>query len=229
VIVAEEVGTTSGRSWTGPVVASVLLLVLVVAVVVVHRRWPGALRLVRRVSPAEVPSTTLPAPADRPRRTRKEARSGDGVFISYRRADSADITGRLYDRLGAQFPRDRLFKDVDSIPLGLDFRDDINRAIARSAVLLAVIGPRWLEPGEDGNARVHDPADHLRIEIEAALGRAIPVIPVLVNGAAMPAASQLPESLVPLVYRNAIEVRADPDFHHDADRLIRGINAHVKG
>jgi hypothetical protein len=122
-----------------------------------------------------------------------------------------------------------LFKDVDSIPLGLDFRDDINRAIARSAVLLAVIGPRWLEPAEGGGARVHDPADHLRLEIEAALGRGIPVIPVLVNGATMPAAAQLPESLLPLVYRNAIEVRADPDFHHDADRLIRGIRAHVKG
>jgi hypothetical protein len=225
-VVPEE---TSSRSWTGLIIASVVVLAVLVAGVALLRRYrPDVLRRFRRSTPDDVPASDPPPSSGRRRRSKEEAGSG-GVFISYRRADSADITGRLYDRLAAHFARERLFKDVDSIPLGLDFRDDINRAIAQSSVLLAVIGPRWLEDADGRGARVHDPTDHLRLEIEAALARGIPVIPVLVNGARMPAASDLPESLLPLVYRNAIEVRADPDFHHDTDRLIRGITAHIAG
>lgn len=148
------------------------------------------------------------------------------VFISYRRDDSADVTGRIYDRLVARMGRDRVFKDVDSIPLGVDFRASLHEAVGACDVLVAVIGPRWLASTAEGTRRLDDARDFVRIEIEAALQRTIPVVPVLVSGAHMPGERDLPSSLAPLSYRNAVMVRPDPDFHRDMDRLIAGIERH---
>jgi len=146
------------------------------------------------------------------------------VFISYRRADSEDVTGRIYDRLDAEFGRQNVFKDVDSIPLGVDFRKRLHDEVSRCDVLLAVIGKDWLEiRDERGNRRIDDKADFLRIEIEAALERDIRVVPLLVRNAGMPQEDQLPPSLRQLAFRNAIQIRSDPDFHRDMDRLIRSL------
>jgi TIR domain len=150
------------------------------------------------------------------------------VFISYRRQDSPHITGRIYDRLAARFGRDAVFKDVDDTPLGLDFREHLHQQTGRCEVFVAVIGKNWNPPSVSGGSRLSDPGDHLRIEIEAALGRGIPLIPVLVDGASMPAERDLPDSIELLAYRNGIQVRQDPDFHHDIDRLIRGIEQLLK-
>jgi hypothetical protein len=142
-------------------------------------------------------------------------------FISYRRDDSADVTGRIYDRLTAAFGEDHVFKDVDSIPLGFDFREHLDRAVSKCDIVLVVIGSHWSGGSADtGRQRLEEPTDLVRIEIESALRRNIPVIPVLVRGATMPHESALPESLRSLVYRNAIAVRSDPDFHTDMNRLI---------
>ncbi len=147
------------------------------------------------------------------------------VFISYRRDDSADITGRIFDRLRAHFDKQILFRDVDVIPFGSDFRQVIRKAVEDCQVLLAVIGPTWLSIAtEDGTRRLDDPHDFVRLEIETALKRNIPVIPVLVNKAAMPKAVHLPDSLQDLVYRNGLEVGRDPRFHPDVDTLIRGLS-----
>lgn len=145
------------------------------------------------------------------------------IFISYRRQDSQHITGRIYDRLSSQFGKEAVFKDVDSIPLGYDFRDHLREQVGRCAVLVAVIGKNWNPPAASGDRRLSDPRDHLRIEIESALERHIPVIPVLVDGIEMPAEDELPVTLGRLAYHNGIAIRPDPDFHHDADRLARGI------
>jgi hypothetical protein len=150
------------------------------------------------------------------------------VFISYRRDDSADITGRIYDRLIQHFSRDTVFKDVDSIPLGIDFRQHLENALSQCRVLLAVVGSDWAgSETADGKRRIDDPRDHLRLELEIALSRNIPVIPVLVRRASIPAEDQLPPSLRSLAYRNGIQVRPDPDFHGDMDRLIKGIEPHL--
>jgi hypothetical protein len=147
------------------------------------------------------------------------------VFLSYRRYDSADATGRMYDRLSQHFGPDAIFKDVDSIPLGSDFRKVLDGAVSQCAVLLVIIGRDWLHAAaEDGSPRLHDPADFVRIEIESALRRNIPTIPVLVRGARIPREQDLPDSLRELVYRNGIEVRSDPDFHRDMDRLIQHLD-----
>ena len=170
-------------------------------------------------------STPSSGASSRPPRSSPISKS---VFISYRRVDSADITGRIYDRLTQHFGRDRIFKDVDSIPLGLDFRKHLQASVNQSGVLLAVIGKNWLAAADRGQKRIHDSKDHLRIELETALQRGIPIVPVLVQGATVPGEEELPSSLGPLAYRNGIEVRPDPDFHGDMDRLIRGVEAHLK-
>ena len=148
----------------------------------------------------------------------------DAIFISYRRSDSADVTGRIYDRLVDHFGRDRVFKDVDSIPLGVDFRKRLGDFVGRCRVLLAVIGKHWLR-GDEGIDRpaLESARDFVRVEIEAALDRGIPVIPVLVQGARIPREEELPPKMQALAYHNAISIRSDPDFHQDAVRLIKGI------
>src|SRR5262245_52485603 len=92
------------------------------------------------------------------------------VFISYRRDDSAGHAGRLHDRLEREFDRNLLFMDVDKIPLGADFIDVINGEVAKCDVLLAIIGPNWIEAEDDnGNRRLDNEQDFVRLEIRAAL------------------------------------------------------------
>ena len=157
----------------------------------------------------------------------RTARSGR-IFLSYRRADSADVTGRIYDRLAEYFGEAAIFKDVDSIPPGIDFKEHLEKAVGKCKIFLVVIGDKWLEVSDSLNTnRLQDPRDFVRIEVEAALKRNILIIPLLVRGASMPEEEQLPPSLQKLVYRNAISIRPDPDFHRDMDRLIAAITDHV--
>lgn len=142
------------------------------------------------------------------------------VFVSYRRDDTGYVTDAVCDRLATFFGREALFKDIDSIPLGVNFREYLTEAVQRCDVLLALIGRDWLEVGEDDKTpRLHEPRDFVRIEIEAALARKIPVIPVLVRNARLPKAELLPESLRELPYFNGTSVRREPDFDADVERL----------
>lgn len=147
------------------------------------------------------------------------------VFISYRRADSITITGRIYDHLVRAFGDDHVFKDVDDIPVGVDFRRVLQNEVGGCDVLLVIIGPQWLRlTDEQGRRRLDDPHDFVRIEVAAGLTRQnVLVVPVLVSGATMPAPADLPPDLVNLAYRNAAIVRDDPDFSRDMRRLIEQI------
>src|SRR5215831_5962039 len=117
-------------------------------------------------------------------------------FISYRRADAAQVTGRIYDKLVGIYGYDNVFKDVDSIPFGTDFRHVIEDSLGKCAVLLAVVGPTWLTAtDENGLRRIDNPRDYVRMEIEFALKHNTLVIPLLVGDATMPRADHLPESL----------------------------------
>lgn len=146
------------------------------------------------------------------------------IFISYRREDSIGIAGRIYDRLVLEFSREAIFKDIDSIPLGVNFKQHFDSIIKQCDVVLVIIGNRWLGAGsEAGRSRMDDPRDFVRLEVEAALQRDIPVIPVFVDNALMPAEEVLPASLKELVYRNGIAVGHDPHFHLDVDRLIKNL------
>jgi hypothetical protein len=138
-----------------------------------------------------------------------------GVFISYRRQDSAGHAGRLFDRLQARLGRGRVFMDVSDIGPGADFVQTIEHAIGSCDVLLAVIGPEWLTCSDaGGQRRLDDKADFIRIEICAALERNVRVIPVLIAWASLPSPQALPEEFRPLVRRQTLELR---DTRWDAD------------
>ena len=148
------------------------------------------------------------------------------LFLFYRRSDSQDVVGRIYDKLTAHFPHERIFRDLDSIPLGKPFPEVIREAVGKSAAALVIIGPGWVAIGDDsGKRRLNDPGDFVRIEVELALSSGILVIPVLVSGARMPKAKELPTALRPLVSLQSIQVRADPDFHRDMERLISRLSS----
>lgn len=150
------------------------------------------------------------------------------IFISYRRDDSGKDSGRIYDRLIQAFGEDNVFKDVDDIPLGSDFRQVIIEEMSKCDTVIVIIGQKWLTiTDKNGNRRLDNPTDFVRIEVETALANPnLLVVPVRVDNASMPAETELPHSLQSLVYRNAAIVRDDPDFHTDLNRLIRGIQAY---
>lgn len=145
------------------------------------------------------------------------------ILISYRRADSADIVGRIYDRLVARYGAAAVFLDVDDIPAGVDFREHIGRMLDRTDVMLAIVGPAWLGAGGD-RARIRDDDDPVRVEIASALAARIPLCPVLVGGAKMPAAGELPESLSGFPYINATSVDSGADFDYHVARLIAALD-----
>ncbi|MGY1680355.1 toll/interleukin-1 receptor domain-containing protein [Geodermatophilus sp. SYSU D01176] len=143
------------------------------------------------------------------------------IFISYRREESAYPAGWLFDRLAQHFGAAQIFKDVDSIELGDDFVEVITRAVGSCDVLLALIGDRWLETTDvNARRRIDDPADFVRLEIEAALTRNVRIIPILVDGARMPHADELPAGLAGLVRRQALEL-SPSRFEYDINRLLR--------
>jgi TPR repeat protein len=142
------------------------------------------------------------------------------VFISYRRDDSAGYAGRMHDRLMRDLGGEFLFMDVDAIPPGANFVKVLQDEVSQCAVLLAMIGAHWLDARDErGNRRLDNPDDFVRIEIATALGRDIPVVPILLDGAGIPKSDQLPDDLRELTLRNALEVR-HASFHFDMDKLI---------
>lgn len=145
------------------------------------------------------------------------------IFVSYRRADTSPIVGRITDRLTDHFGKARVFRDVDNLTSGARYRAFIDDALSRCDILLAVIGPHWA-----GFPQLHDPADLMRNEIETALRRKIAVIPVLVDGAEMPSAGQLPESLRGLTEFHAASIRSDRDFNPHMQELIDTIESHTR-
>lgn len=150
------------------------------------------------------------------------------IFLCYRRDDSQEVVGRIYDRLIGHFSVDRVFRDIDNLAIGKPFLQALNDAIANASVALIVIGPTWTSiRNSERQRRLANPSDFVRLEVEKALGASIPVVPVLVSNATMPKQRDLPKSLRPLVLRHAVSVRPDPDFHHDMNRLIAKLSAFV--
>ena len=151
------------------------------------------------------------------------------IFISYRRDDSADITGRIYDRLVAEFGERNVFMDVTSIPYGTHYPLYIPKQIDKCEVFLAVIGRNWMQSvASTGGTRLDDPKDPVRIEVEVALKRPILVIPLLVSGASFPTADQLPATMQDLSYRHGSQVRSGADFDGDVKRLTKVLKRRVE-
>lgn len=150
------------------------------------------------------------------------------IFLSYRRSDSAYATGHISEYLRERFGQERIFKDVDTIQLAADYRRVVEDAVADCQIMVAVIGGRWIGQNEDGSRRIDEDRDLVRIELETALKRSVPLVPVLVEGAKIPSEQSLPESLKQLPYRNGAVVRPDPDFRGDVERLLDGLEQLLK-
>jgi hypothetical protein len=149
------------------------------------------------------------------------------IFISYRRDDSEGEAGRLFDDLTRAFGGDAVFMDVAGIDPGIDFRKAIDDNVACCGVLLAMIGPTWATiTGADGQRRLDNTNDYVRLEIASALSRNIPVIPVLVHDARMPHADQLPDNLKDLAYRNSVEI-THARWNSDVQLLIQALAQYV--
>jgi hypothetical protein len=146
-----------------------------------------------------------------------------GIFINYRRDDAPGVAGRLYDYLAKTFSRRDLFIDVDAIKPGLDFVTQLDNQVSQCDAMLALIGPHWATATDErGRRRLDGDKDYVRIEIAAALRRDIPVIPVLVDGAGMPAEDELPDDLKSLTRRHALELR-HTRFSSDASDIAAAL------
>lgn len=142
------------------------------------------------------------------------------VFVSYRRADTRDLAGRLADRLRASPGIGEVFIDVAGIEPGADFPTRIESALADSEVCLVVMGSEWVGPrGPNGGARIKDEGDFVRLEVRSALGGQSRVLPILAHGARMPGPEELPEEIRALTRINAVTIRHD-SFDRDTAYLI---------
>lgn len=145
------------------------------------------------------------------------------IFLCYRRDDTPGYAGWLWESLTEQFGSRTVFRDIDEIEPGVNFVEAIDSAMAACVACLVLIGPRWLAiADQSGRARIDLDDDYVRLEVEAALSRNIRVIPVLVQGAEMPVAADLPVSLKPLALRNALEL-SDARWRHDVNRLTQAL------
>jgi hypothetical protein len=147
------------------------------------------------------------------------------IFLSYRRQDSEDFAGRLYDHLVDHFGP-VVFRDVNALGPGVRFDDTIRSTISACKVLLAVVGRNWVGVRADGTRRIDDADDWARLEVERALEHRVQVIPVLSGSAEMPAPADLPASLRPFALRNAIRLE-DAHWPEDVNRLVTAIEQYV--
>jgi hypothetical protein len=147
------------------------------------------------------------------------------IVISYRRQDSNDIARRIYEELKAKYGAKSVYIDIESIQPSADYRIHIRQTLERALVMLAVVGTEWRGARPDGSVRIFEPNDPVRDEVETMLANRRAVMPILVNGAVMPADTEIPESLRPFRYRHAIAVRSGDEFPTDIQRLFRSIDA----
>ncbi|MCB1952702.1 MAG: toll/interleukin-1 receptor domain-containing protein [Zoogloeaceae bacterium] len=148
------------------------------------------------------------------------------IFISYRREDSAGHAGRLEEALERHFGAHSVFRDVEDLPPGQPFPAALEARLHSADLALVLIGPRWLTAERDGVQRLSLSDDYVRMEVSRALGRGIPVVPVLLDDAVLPAEDELPADLRPLVQRHAVRV-SDAGWADDVARLIAALTAEL--
>jgi hypothetical protein len=154
--------------------------------------------------------------------------SNPRIFLNYRREDTRGYAGRLYDRLSHRFGEDQILRDVDAIPPGIDYVQQIDQLVRQCDLMLVLIGETWLSvQGAGGRRRLHEPGDLVSLEIAAGLERGIPVIPVLIQGGRMPDEDELPDRIRALARRNGLEM-SDSHWNHDYQRLTWAIEELTK-
>jgi len=137
------------------------------------------------------------------------------IFISYRRSDSSAYAGRVADSLRNCFGEEYIFRDYETLGIGVQFKQEIQKFILSSSIVLVVIGPDWIgvDP-KTGKQRLDSTEDFVRLEVEYALEHGITLIPLLVGGAKMPEPDLLPEKMRKL---NEFNAQLLTETHWDAD------------
>lgn len=156
---------------------------------------------------------------------------GHQIFIGYRRTDTQHVVGRIHDNLEHRFGERKIFRDVDSIGVGVPFIKELERTIPKCRVFLALIGPSWLTASQpNGVRRLDEPYDAVRMELEIALSTEnLLLVPVLIDDTNMPLRGDLPSSIAALADRNAARVRnKDPDFKSDIRRLMEAVEPYLE-
>jgi len=213
-LLARAVGiptATSGIDWLELLIQVIVAAVGVLSVANLYARRsraePAVSAMGRPVIPPD-PQAASPQPAaGRAPRDPPPSPSPTRIFVSYRRSDSSHAARGVAERLRARFGRQEVFMDVDSLAAGVDFVDGVLEAIRASAVVVVLIGERWLAAQDEaGRPRLADPADNVRIEIEQALRLRKPVVPVLLDRADMPRPGDLPAALAALSRVNGIRL-----------------------
>ena len=149
------------------------------------------------------------------------------IFISYRRADTQDMVARLQEHLQKLYGTEAIFRDVDGIEAGEDYREALQHGLRDCRIFLCVIGRRWFGGNGNGGRSIDAPGDLVRMEVETALKRNILIIPLLVHDCPPPPPESLPESISHLSFRQALKLRGDQDFPNDIDRLRERLDAEI--
>jgi len=197
------------------------------ALVGFDRMAVGARRMMlHHNEPAEITGETVVSWEDLPEEVRRELRgSADGIFISYRRSDTRHAAGRLHDYLCQHFPPQSIFLDVDRMNPGESVGSSIEDALRSSMTLLALIGDEWAAARDpQGNRRITQPNDYVRMEIRSALSLPITVVPILVDHAQMPDHGLLPADIAGLAEKNAMFLRHET-FGSDCSRIVSWIQS----
>jgi hypothetical protein len=152
------------------------------------------------------------------------------IFISYRRDDSRYQAARIYDAFLRGLPRENIFMDIDTIPLGVNFVKVLEGWVEQCEVLLVLMGEEWANSADPktGKRRLDNPKDFVRVEVRGALTRDIPVVPVLLDGAELPDETELPDDIKGLLNRNAefVDFRT---FDADVQRLLKKLGVGGSG
>jgi TIR domain-containing protein len=150
------------------------------------------------------------------------------VFVCYRRQDAEDAAGRLHDKLVSVYGSERVFMDIDNVPLGVNFVTHIKERLQDCGAVLVIVGRNWTTITDpEGSRRLDNPADHVRVEVATALKQGTIVIPILVQGASMPRSADLPEDIRDLAFYNGL--RLTPEFWRPGvERLIKELDRSMK-
>jgi WD40 repeat protein/serine/threonine protein kinase len=151
------------------------------------------------------------------------------LFISYRRVDSGESVGRIYEQLKSRLKRWEIYYDHTNLNPGDDFPDELQRQVSSAKVVLVVIGPDWIKSLKE--RRSQPGTDHVLEEVRLALISGNTVLPVLIRNAVMPTEQDLGDfpDLKSLASRNAKAVRPDPDFSEDLEKLSAFVDETILG
>ena len=147
------------------------------------------------------------------------------IFISYRRVDEPDFVGRMYDHFVCRYGEENVFMDLD-IPDSVHFEKYIIKEVDESAVLVAVIGPQWLELLKEKSES--DEEDYLVKEIERALDKGIMIAPICIKNAPVPKKDKLPSGIQKILDYQSSHVRSGSDFRDDMKKRIGFIDQRLE-